>query len=69
MIARSRRLLDLARYFADLAELGQFDASSATPEEWTVVHVMLQEKRREQYRIMQSGMMRIVHEKQAAGGG
>jgi hypothetical protein len=37
------------------------DADSATPEEWTVLHIMLQRAKAEQLRAMQSGMMGAVH--------
>lgn len=32
-----------------------------TPEEWTVMRIMIQREKEEQLNAMQSGMMRVIH--------
>jgi hypothetical protein len=52
-------VIEMARYYETLSEIGGIDADSVLPEEWVLIRTMLAEKRREQYKVMQTGMMQM----------
>jgi len=53
-LTQSRALMEIARYFADLIELGNIDHESLMPEEYTVIRIMLRERKEEQFKMMQA---------------
>lgn len=56
-LSESASLIEMARYFSDLSEIGCVDVNVTLPEEWTLIRIMLAEKKREQYKAMHAGMM------------
>jgi hypothetical protein len=53
-LAQSRSLLEISRYYADLIELNQVDTFEMMPEEYAVIRIMLRERKKEQFEMMQA---------------
>lgn len=60
-------LLSVAKYFDDLVGIHGVDPNLSTPEEWTVIRIMMQRREHRQLEAIQeaiqAGMLRVLHVK------